>query len=259
MAAMSTSVPLSLFVGMGCYGQQLSMHTAQGLLELQQLCIAHQVPLQHCWIGNESLVGRLRDRIAHHFLRSGCTHLFLLDSDIAFKGADVLQLIRHGKEYVGAAYPCKGINWAAVKKAIQLDPGLSDEALGQAAGRFAFGVLDEQPSFPANQLARVKEIGTGFNVLQRSVFDKLIHGGGIRSSFQPHEGTEVHEFYQTGPDDQGRHLSEDYWLCDRWRKAGGEVWLDPTIDLGHVGSHVFTGSLRFLAGLEAAARPAKGG
>jgi GT2 family glycosyltransferase len=36
-------------------------------------------------------------------------------------------------------------------------------------------------------------------------------------------------------------MGEDYAFCERFRAAGGTIWLRPDIVLTHVGSHVFTG------------------
>ena len=48
-----------------------------------------------------------------------------------------------------------------------------------------------------------------------------------------------------------RHLSALYWLqigsslsrrrADGWRSIGGQIWLDPTIGLQHVGTRVYEG------------------
>jgi hypothetical protein len=50
-----------------------------------------------------------------------------------------------------------------------------------------------------------------------------------------------------------RYLSEDYWFCQLARETGLKVWLAPWIQLQHVGSYVFGGSLADLAAVGAAA------
>ena len=39
-----------------------------------------------------------------------------------------------------------------------------------------------------------------------------------------------------------RYLSEDYTFCRRWQKLGGEIWLDPNINLNHYGTIPFRGN-----------------
>jgi hypothetical protein len=56
-----------------------------------------------------------------------------------------------------------------------------------------------------------------------------------------------------GGEYSNRYLSEDYMFCQWARKAGLKVWLAPWIQLQHVGSYVFGGSLADLAAVGAAA------
>jgi hypothetical protein len=39
----------------------------------------------------------------------------------------------------------------------------------------------------------------------------------------------------------GAYLSEDYAFCLRWRKIGGEIWLDTASRLTHTGPYEFVG------------------
>lgn len=50
-----------------------------------------------------------------------------------------------------------------------------------------------------------------------------------------------------------RYLSEDYMFCYNVEKMGGKVWLCPWMQLQHVGSYVFGGSLADLASIGASA------
>lgn len=48
-----------------------------------------------------------------------------------------------------------------------------------------------------------------------------------------------------------RYLSEDYWFCQKARAIGLKTWLCPWIQLQHVGSYVFGGSIQDLANIGA--------
>jgi hypothetical protein len=41
----------------------------------------------------------------------------------------------------------------------------------------------------------------------------------------------------------GVRLEEGYSLCKRWRNLDGEIWIDPLINLGHMGYKVFDSNL----------------
>ncbi|MBT4697802.1 hypothetical protein HOB76_05940, partial [Candidatus Woesearchaeota archaeon] len=53
-----------------------------------------------------------------------------------------------------------------------------------------------------------------------------------------------------------RYLSEDYFFCQFARKMGYQIFLCPWMELGHMGSYVFTGSMSSLANLEFASHGA---
>jgi hypothetical protein len=50
-----------------------------------------------------------------------------------------------------------------------------------------------------------------------------------------------------------RYLSEDYMFCYNVQKMGGQVWFCPWMQLQHVGTYIFGGSLADLASIGAAA------
>jgi hypothetical protein len=39
----------------------------------------------------------------------------------------------------------------------------------------------------------------------------------------------------------GTYLSEDFTFCWRWRKIGGQIWLDQKSELTHIGCYEFEG------------------
>ena len=51
------------------------------------------------------------------------------------------------------------------------------------------------------------------------------------------------EYFGTSITELGMLLSEDYHFCELWKKEGGKIYADPTIELRHVGQHTFNGDL----------------
>jgi hypothetical protein len=41
--------------------------------------------------------------------------------------------------------------------------------------------------------------------------------------------------------ESGAYLSEDYSFCLRWRRIGGEIWIDAASKLNHCGPYEFVG------------------
>ena len=60
-------------------------------------------------------------------------------------------------------------------------------------------------------------------------------------------------FAGEGSNGSDRYLSEDYMFCQFTRKLGIKTWFCPWMQLGHVGSYVFNGTMGALANLDYAA------
>ena len=85
-------------------------------------------------------------------------------------------------------------------------------------------------------LLEVGTIGTGFMLIKRGVFEKMIECGAPK--YKDAGGT-AYDFYNCTIDSNGEYLTEDWSFCRRWRQLGGTVYADTTVALAHVGYHKF--------------------
>ena len=203
-------------------------------------------------IGNESLITRARNSLAHRFMSSDADVLLFIDSDHSFDADDVVKMVESDKELVGAIYPMKGVNWDAARLAAQL--GKQD--LSSYSGFFAVNLLEESIDLEVEEPIKVAEIGTGLMAIKREVFEKIAplcetYISDTISVANGDQGEEVVEFFKTSIDPSTRRLlSEDYNFCHMWRKLGNEVWAAPWVKIAHLGDYVFSGN--FGAALELA-------
>lgn len=131
------------------------------------------------YLFNESLITRARNYCVDEFLRSDCTHMIFLDSDIGFDFNDVLAmlaLMSEDSEYdiMCAPYPKKTIAWEKIKDAV--DKGFADEnpnVLENFVGDYVLNPVEGVQSFEINKPVQVMEGGTGFMMIQRRAFDKF--------------------------------------------------------------------------------------
>ena len=93
--------------------------------------------------------------------------------------------------------------------------------------------------------------GTGFLMIRRSVLERMMeHYPELRYTHE-HKGGDRLEgsrwrsalFNCMIDKDTGFYLSEDFSFCRRWTDMGGEVWVDYTSRLEHVGVMVYRGNL----------------
>lgn len=254
---------VKLFVGTPMYGGQCHGLYMKSCLDLQNLCIRHGIEVRFSFLFNESLIPRARNYISDEFLRSGFTHLLFIDADIGFNPEDVLALIALDKDIIGAPYGKKTIKWKSVwetAKKLLKDPNFDESKfdpaeLEKVAGDYVFNPVPGTKEFRVTEPLEVMEIGTGYMMIKRHVFEKMAEEYPHLSYKPDHVGQAnfdgsryIHAFFDTVIDpDSHRYLSEDYFFNQCWRAIGGKVWLCPWMRSTHIGSYAFVGDLPAIA------------
>jgi hypothetical protein len=162
-----------LFVATPMYGGQNNGLYMKACLDLQSLCMQYGVEIRFSFLFNESLITRARNYLVDEFLRSGYTHLLFIDSDIHYEPQDVLALVALDKDVVGAPYPKKSINWRNITQAMVRNPAINPSELEGLVGDYVFNPVPGTKTFNVREPLEVLEIGTGFMMVKREVFDKF--------------------------------------------------------------------------------------
>lgn len=219
-------------------------------LELQKLLMQCGIGHEFVSMGNESLITRARNKLAAKFLETTYTHLLFIDSDIEFNPTDVLAMLSFEKDFIGGAYPLKGLDWKKIKKAVQLHPDISDEDLEKMGASWSAhpfkGASEVIPFAPLE----VKELATGFLLLSRKVFEDLKDkvSDYDRADNEPEMPLVMRDFFTVGVVNRV-YESEDYSFSRRWREQGGTVYLAPWVNLNHQGTYSFKGDFNLMAKL----------
>jgi len=167
-----------LFLATPMYGGQCAGMYTRSVADLSAMCARYQIPLQIYYLFNESLITRARNYCVDEFMRSDCTHLMFIDSDIGFNPQDVLALLgmmtdESPYDVMGGPYPKKCISWEKIKQAV--DKGVADQdpnTLENYVGDYVFNPKANTTSIPLGEPVEVLEIGTGFMMVQRRAFEK---------------------------------------------------------------------------------------
>lgn len=162
-----------LFVATPMYGGQNVGMYMKACLDLQGICMQYGIEIRFSFLFNESLITRARNYLVDEFLRSGYTHLLFIDSDIHFDPNDVLALIALNKDVVGAPYPKKSINWRNIATAMARNPTITPGELDALTGDYVFNPIPGTKQFKVTEPLEVMEIGTGYMLIKREVFDKF--------------------------------------------------------------------------------------
>jgi hypothetical protein len=140
-------------------------------------------------------------------IKQGCEKLFFLDSDIMVEGDVINKLLAHNKPFVGAAYNNRKLPLATNVK-------LLDER-----GEF---INDPSLQLP-KELFQCAGVPTGAMLIDIPTVQKL----------------PLPWFDLTYFSDGRLKLGEDIYFCQKLIEHGYEIWCDPTIQIGHVGSFVY--------------------
>jgi hypothetical protein len=174
----------------------------------------------------DSMVARGRSFLASQFLTNeqsaNCTDLVFIDTDLEWSGDEFLRLCSHDVDVVGGAYPFK-----------------------DDTGDFPL----QWPSeglFEEGGLWNVKAVTPGFMRISRRALEKMAREmAWLQFNDRGNkEGQKSWMFFDNLHRSTGIY-DEGYVFCERWRTLGGQVYLDPDLNLTHVGLKAYNhGTLR---------------
>lgn len=215
---------MSILISLPCYGGLVNEKTTTSLFNLGKLLVRSNIEHGIMTVANESLITHGRSRIANFFMNNTeFEYLFCLDADVAFKPEDMLKLYSYQKPVVSASYPMKTLPL-----------------------RHCYEVYN--PVKLCGNLIKIGGIGMGFVMIHRSVFEKLNryyselkYFPGLNNSNYPITEKEYHNSYHyfAEMNKEGKYLGEDMSFFHRLTDIGYDVWLDTSIELQHIGSHIF--------------------
>lgn len=187
-----------------------------------------------------------RNILEEAFFASEATHLFFLDSDMAFAPADVERIVRWDRPLVGAYYVTREHDWTAADGAAAR--GMSTR---EASARMRPNlVLYPDPKDPTGlaplfeeggKLVEASYLGGGFLCIRRDCLEKMRRVFfEERGEWMAHRGRRTHMLFEPlyrGP--ERSRCGEDVAFCLRWRELGEKVWCDTLASFEHVGSCAF--------------------
>ena len=171
-------------------------------------------------IGN-ALIADSRGVIATRFWESDADCLVFVDSDVTWEKGALLRLVDHPVDLVAGIYP-----------------GRRDPIT------YPVHYLDKKELWadPETGLLEVKSVSTGFLKLSRACIGKMIEAYPDKHYYTAERDKQFYPLFDHVFED-GYKWGEDFSFCIRWRKIGGQVWVDPEIAMGHVGYKIFEGHL----------------
>ncbi len=182
-----------------------------------------------------NLIHQARNRAAIYALKNGFDKLLFIDSDISFKGSDILALLASDKKVVGGLYPLKGF---PIKLNFTPKQGVYN-------GAETFNLQDYIKDFsdPKTGEVEVFMLPTWFMCIDVNVFRELDHHVDDYHHRDSLVGTLEHEkmYFPFKIAADGFIYTEDWSFCDLLRnKLNIPPYWNSRIIVDHVGVHTFS-------------------
>lgn len=214
----------SIFIALPAYDFKVSLKLAVSLARFTQMAPRHGIDVQIGSICGCSVVSRARNMLVRDFLDSPCTELLFIDSDINFEPEAIIRLMAWGSD------PKKGIVAAVPRVRDANKTYIADLAYD-----------NHQLTMNGMGLVKGERVATAFMWVNRKVFEDLIASNPEWTYWDKRAGADLSAVFDFKVERDG-YIGEDFLFCDRARYAGYEVWIDPSITLGHMGVQEYTGN-----------------
>jgi len=174
-------------------------------------------------------VERAKNSLADQFLKSNCTHIFMIDSDLSWEVdgfMKIIEIAKKGAEIVMGVFRTKG-DTARYPVYPRRDKD------GYFMGKEDLGLIQST------------SLLGGFTVYSRQALERVIpHVGTYRdiSMGEGAVGIDFHEFFKSRIRGDGERQGEDFYMGERFQEAGGTIWIEPNIDITHWGIKGYKGN-----------------
>ncbi len=205
---------VSVYIGMPTYGpvpSDTAISLAFTMHMLGARDIYTEVDMNRCGVVHWN-----RDWVFDGFLNSDKQKLFWIDSDMVWKPEAFMRMLALStmRDVVSAAYMAKQ----------EGEPNYQIQGTGDAQSADELGLFD------------IMGTGLGFTIMDRKVCEDVAKDKPLKM----HQGRQLREVFRTDIRD-GFARGEDIAFFADIRELGHKVWLDPSIELGHVGTKIWRG------------------
>ena len=204
-----------VIIGTPALTGELEVRYVNSLIQAVKLCLTQNIILEPLFVSYDALIQRARNDTLAIALEKGVDALVFIDQDIMFDPEWVLRLINRTEDVVGGTYRKK----------------TDEEEL--------YVVTGNDLTVHTNGLIKVHSLGTGFVKLSRRAMQALWDN----SEEYENEG-KIRKMICNVSVVNGSLVSEDVMMFKKLNEFGFDVWLDPSMTCGHVGTKLFLGDFQ---------------
>lgn len=208
---------LSVMLGMPTH-RDINPMVVKSIFETKQHCDKLKIPFSFGFIWGGSVITMDRNRVIDEFMKSDANRLFWVDSDIVWESKDFIRMLAlsQKRDVICGAYPAKK------------EPT-------------TYYIKFKDKKYDELGLVEIEGVGLGFTVMTKKVVKDLVDNS--PKVMNQVDNTKVANVFRIDSID-GSFRTEDMALFSDIRDLGYNVYLDVDISLGHIGTKVYTGSIR---------------
>ena len=203
------------------YDGKLDVYYIDSLLNTLSAAEKNDVEVYPLFICYDSLIQRARNDLFKLAHSNDIDTLFFIDGDVGWNPQDFYKLVKSDKDIIGGSYRKKSDNEELyVVKALDKDNSKLNLSVDKD------GILE------------VAGLGCGFMKISRKAMNALWD---ISKPYTSEKGDTRMVFEVVCED--GDLISEDIYMCKKWRNLGNSIYLDTNITCSHTGAKTFVGDV----------------
>ena len=206
---------MKVLIGTPAYDGKLPAQYVDSLIGSISLLTQSEIEVHHLFLCNDALIQRARNEIFKVAKEGAYDYLFFIDADIIWDPKDIIKLIETGKDIVGGTYRLKT----------------------DMQEIYAFKMLDNV--LPTASIIEVDSFAIGFTCISKKAIDIIWNNS---TEYKDALGNINRMVFNSGVH-KGEFASEDIMLCKTFQKLNGQVFLDTSITVSHIGNKIFSGDV----------------
>lgn len=203
----------NILIATPSYDGKLDVWYTNALVETVLLGLSNEVIFKPIFLSYDALVQRARNDLMKIAIDSEFDGILWIDADMEWNPEWAVAITNSGKDVVGLP---------VVKKSLEDSYNVKAEISDL--------VTDE------DGLMKVKSIGTGFLYMSKAAITYL-----WENSEEYTELTKTGRMVFEIRIDEGKFISEDVTVCNKLRKGGFDIFIDPLKTCNHVGNLKYIG------------------
>lgn len=211
---------MTVYIGIAVYGGAHGRFMC-ALLHLQEYLLAKGYTVLFDIVINGSLLAKIRNEHVKRFIDSNADVFLVLDVDMVFQPEDVEKLITAPFDVAVGNYRIKQ------EEVVWIDQPIYEDGLPKGT------------THNGDIWLETAQAGTGIMCIKRHTMLKMVES--YPELAYTCKGIQYHALFNLEVID-GAYVGEDYLFCRRLRAIGGQVFMLPDMNVGHVGEAVYSGN-----------------